>query len=67
MVPGGEWPSLSRADIGRPLERGETFGAAADWDWHKDADGKPCAYVSIDATGTPQQAEGAIRPRTCPV
>lgn len=43
------------ADIGRRLDRGETFGAAADWDWHKDADGKTCAYVSIDATGTPQQ------------
>jgi hypothetical protein len=48
------------ADIGRRLARGETFGAPADWDWHKDADGKTCAYVSIDATGTPQQGhEGA--------
>jgi hypothetical protein len=43
------------ADIGRRLAEGETFGAAADWGWHKDADGRTCAYVSIDATGTPQQ------------
>ena len=43
------------ADIGRRLAAGETFGEAADWGWHKDADGKTCAYVSIDATGTPQQ------------
>ena len=43
------------ADVGRRLARKETFGAAADWPWHKDADGKTCAYISIDATGTPQQ------------
>ncbi len=42
-------------DIRRRLAAGETFGEAADWNWHKDADGKTCAYVSIDATGTPQQ------------
>jgi hypothetical protein len=43
------------ADIGQRLAAGETFGEATDWDWHKDADGKTCGYVSIDATGTPQQ------------
>jgi hypothetical protein len=43
------------ADIGRRLAGGETFGPAADWPWHKDADGRTCAYVSIDATGAPQQ------------
>jgi hypothetical protein len=47
------------ADVGRRLADGETFGAAAAWDWHKDADGKTCAYVAIDATGTPQQGPGA--------
>jgi hypothetical protein len=49
------------ADIGRRLAAGETFGAAADWSWHKDADGKTCAYVSIDATGTPQQGPRGAR------
>jgi hypothetical protein len=43
------------ADIGRRLAHGETFGESTPWTWHKDADGKTCAYVSIDATGTPQQ------------
>lgn len=43
------------AEIGRRLEKGETFGAAVDWAWHKDAEGKTCAYVAIDATGVPQQ------------
>jgi hypothetical protein len=32
------------------------FGPARDWAWHKDAEGKTCAYVAIDATGVPQQA-----------
>lgn len=44
------------ADVGRRLEAGEVFGEAVDWEWHKDAEGMTCAYVSIDATGTPQQA-----------
>jgi hypothetical protein len=43
------------ADIGQRLAHGETFGESTPWTWHKDADGKTCAYVSIDATGTPQQ------------
>jgi hypothetical protein len=49
------------ADIGRRLAAGESFGEAADWGWHRDADGKTCAYVSIDATGTPQQGPGGAR------
>ena len=36
------------------------FGPPRDWDWHKDAEGKTCAYVSLDATGVCQQgARGA--------
>ena len=46
-------------EVGRRLSEGETFGPARDWDWHKDAEGKTCAYVSIDATGVPQQGPGA--------
>ena len=49
------------ADLGRRLARGETFGAASAWNWHKDADGKSCAYISIDATGTPQQGPKGVK------
>lgn len=34
---------------------GETFGPAVAWAWHRDAEGKTCAYVSTDATGVGQQ------------
>lgn len=46
------------ADVGRRLGEGEVFGATRDWQWHRDAEGKTCAYVAIDATGTRQQAPG---------
>jgi hypothetical protein len=35
---------------------GHTLGKGQDWDWHKDAHGKGCAYVSLDLTGVRQQA-----------
>jgi hypothetical protein len=35
-----------------------TFGPKADWPWHKDYDGRRCAYVELDATGVRQQGEG---------
>jgi hypothetical protein len=44
-------------EIGEQLAAGETFGPARDWGWHKDAEGKTCAYVSLDATGVGQQGE----------
>jgi hypothetical protein len=28
-----------------------------DWPWHKDYDGRRCAYVELDATGVRQQGE----------
>ncbi len=34
---------------------GQTFGAAEDWAWHRDAEGKTVAYVAADATGIGQQ------------
>jgi hypothetical protein len=46
-------------DVGRRLAAGETFGEARDWDWHKDAEGKTCAYVSLDLTGLGMQGQGA--------
>ena len=49
-------------DAGRRLAdavaAGATFGPQADWPWHKDYDGKRCAYVELDATGVRQQAAG---------
>jgi hypothetical protein len=48
-------------DAGRRLAAavaaGATFGPRADWPWHKDYDGKRCAYVELDATGVRQQAD----------
>jgi hypothetical protein len=42
-------------DIGRRVAAGETFGASTPWPWHKDAEGKTCAYVSLDLTGLGMQ------------
>jgi hypothetical protein len=42
-------------DVAEHVDKGQTFGPAVPWAWHKDAEGKTCAYVSIDATGVPQQ------------
>jgi hypothetical protein len=47
-------------DIGRRQAAGATVGAAAARAWHKDAEGKTCAYVSLDLTGLGMQGpEGA--------
>ncbi len=46
-------------DIGVRLVAGETFRAARDWGWHKDTQGKTCAYVSLDLTGLGMQGPGA--------
>jgi hypothetical protein len=42
-------------DIGQRLADGETFGTSTPWPWHKDAEGKTCAYVSLDLTGLGMQ------------
>lgn len=42
--------------LGNQLAAGHTLGQRQDWDWHKDAHGKRCAYVSLDLTGVRQQA-----------
>jgi hypothetical protein len=44
--------------LGETLRQGHTLGSPAEFDWHKDALGRTCAYVGIDAIGVPQQAEG---------
>jgi hypothetical protein len=42
-------------DIGSRLAAGESFGAKEPWAWHTDAEGKTCAYVSLDLTGLGMQ------------
>jgi hypothetical protein len=38
-----------------------TFGEQKPWTWQRDARGKTCAYVSLDATGVRQQGEQATK------
>jgi hypothetical protein len=49
-------------DAGRRLaeavEAGTTLGPRVDWPWHKDYEGRRCAYVELDATGVRIQGEG---------
>jgi hypothetical protein len=47
------------ADVAQRREAGETFGPEENWDWHLDATGQRVAYVSLDATGVPQQGPRA--------
>ncbi len=42
-------------EVGRTLEAKVPFDEARPWAWHKDAEGKTCAYVSIDLTGVRKQ------------
>ena len=44
--------------LGSQLDAGRTLGGPTPWSWHKDAEGKTCAYASVDATGVRQQASG---------
>jgi hypothetical protein len=37
------------------VQAGATLGPKKDWPWHKDYEGKRCAYVELDATGVRQQ------------
>lgn len=42
-------------DVAERRARGEAIGPATAWDWHRDARDRTVAYVSLDATGVPQQ------------
>jgi len=44
--------------LGEHLAQGRVLGGPTTWDWRQDAEGKTCAYVSVDATGVRQQACG---------
>jgi len=39
------------------LQAGTTFAKPEPWEWQRDAAGRTCAYVSLDATGIRQQGE----------
>jgi hypothetical protein len=43
------------------LVRGDTFGAKTTWPWPTDAQGKTCAYISVDATGVGIQGENGAK------
>jgi hypothetical protein len=40
------------------VRAGRTFGPKELWPWHKDYEGRRCAYVELDATGVRQQGPG---------
>src|SRR5437764_1068275 len=44
--------------LGTLLDQGKVLGGPTPWPWHPDAQGKTCAYISVDATGVRQQAKG---------
>jgi hypothetical protein len=47
--------------LGNALATGQTFGDATVWQWHRDAQGKTCAYVACDATGLGMQGQRGSR------
>jgi hypothetical protein len=47
--------------VGTLLAEGHTFGPSSVWEWHRDATGKTCAYLSVDATGVSQQGPGGAK------
>lgn len=45
--------------LGERLAAKQTIGEEKHWEWERDAQGRTCAYVSVDATGVRQQGEHA--------
>jgi len=43
--------------LGKQLQSGTVFGNAERYEWHQDANGQTCAYISLDATGILMQGE----------
>jgi hypothetical protein len=43
------------------LDAGQSLGPSEPWAWQKDACGRSCAYISLDATGIRQQGSGGKR------
>lgn len=53
--------------LGELLKEKKVLGGPTPWRWRKDARGKTCAYVSLDATGVPQQGpDGSSAPGRMP-
>jgi hypothetical protein len=44
--------------LAEAVRAGTTFGPREVWPWHKDYEGRRCAYVELDATGVRQQGPG---------
>jgi hypothetical protein len=49
------------ASLAEQLAGGKVFGPKQLWDWHCDANGQTCAYVSVDATGVMMQGPKAAK------
>lgn len=47
--------------LGKALVAKQVFGPQRQWEWHRDANGKTCAYVGTDATGILMQGEGGSK------
>ena len=47
--------------LAEQLGAGNPLGPSEQWAWQKDASGRGCAYVSLDATGVRQQGPGGVR------
>jgi hypothetical protein len=47
--------------VAKLLEDKQTFGEKKSWPWQRDARGKTCAYVGLDATGVRQQGQRGAR------
>ena len=47
--------------LGEALAAGQTLGPTTSWQWHRDAQGKTCAYVACDATGLGMQGKRGSR------
>lgn len=47
--------------VAEQLQRGHTQGPKQSWPWQRDAEGRTCAYVSLDHTGVRQQGSGGQR------
>lgn len=46
------------ARVRKRLAAGERLAAPQAWDWNRDAAGRRCAYMSVDATGVRRQGPG---------
>ena len=44
--------------VRQQLDEGTSLGPTRNWNWQRDACGRRCAYVSLDATGVRQQGSG---------